>query len=371
MSISTTAQPLKQVLGIDIAKDDFKCQFANIQSSMELQFNGQRKFDNTAYGHSQLYKWIGKRLKPDIPFQVVMEATGVYHEGLAYFLHGKGIEVCLILPNRARHYLRSLGHNSKNDPIDARGLASMGCQQSIKVWQPMSPALYQLRQLTRQVEAFQSQRTIVLNQRHAISHSQSPVKEVVAGLNEMLKAIDQADAKLRQACLKLVKKDAKLSKAVELIETIKGMGSWTAIVIIAETDGFSIIESAKQLSSYAGYDVIENQSGKRSGKTKISKKGNAHLRKAMHFPAFCVVRHEEGDFHLFHQRLLDRGKTKMQAYVAVQRKLLVLAWVLCSKQQAFDPKYYLKEIESKAKKSRAPVADPAQDVQAQPALLEQ
>ena len=69
----------------------------------------------------------------------------------------------------------------------------------------------------------------------------------------------------------------------------------------------------------------------------MSKKGNAHIRRAMHMPAFSVVRHQVPPFSSLHQRLRDKGKKKMQAYVAVQRKLLILIWTLWRKNECYDP----------------------------------
>ena len=72
--------------------------------------------------------------------------------------------------------------------------------------------------------------------------------------------------------------------------------------IVAETNGFELFHSQAQLTSYAGYDVIENQSGQRKGKTRISKKGNSHIRKALYFPALNVVTHEVKTFSdLYHR----------------------------------------------------------------------
>jgi transposase len=42
----------------------------------------------------------------------------------------------------------------------------------------------------------------------------------------------------------------------------------------------------RNLVSYAGYDLVENQSGTRSGKTRISKQGNHRIRRVLHLPAF-------------------------------------------------------------------------------------
>jgi len=93
------------------------------------------------------------------------------------------------------------------------------------------------------------------------------------------------------------------------------------------------------LVSYAGYDVVEKQSGNRQGKTRISKKGNSHIRRVLHFPALNVVRYGTEPFASFHQRLIDNGKLKMQAYTAVQKKLLVIMWALWRKNERFDPKH--------------------------------
>jgi hypothetical protein len=106
-------------------------------------------------------------------------------------------------------------------------------------------------------------------------------------------------------------------------------------------NGFQLFSSAAQLTSYCGYDVVENQSGKRKGKTRISKKGNAHIRKALHFPALNVVRFKTGTFPDLFERILDRTRIPMKGYVAVQRKLLCLIFTLWKKEQAFDPQFHL------------------------------
>ena len=60
-------------------------------------------------------------------------------------------------------------------------------------------------------------------------------------------------------------------------------------------------------------------------------------------PAFGVVRNQATPFVSLYERLMGRGKTKMQAYVAVQRKLLILIWALWRKDEAYDPTFSLKD----------------------------
>ncbi len=102
----------------------------------------------------------------------------------------------------------------------------------------------------------------------------------------------------------------------------------------------------------AGYDVVENQSAKRVGKTRISKHGNSHIRRILHMPALNVVRWETGDYKQIFDRIFHRSFIKMKAYVAIQRKLLCLIYVLWKKNESFDPNYrhatLIQSVEKKA-----------------------
>jgi transposase len=112
------------------------------------------------------------------------------------------------------------------------------------------------------------------------------------------------------------------------------------VIILAETNGFELIRNKKQLTSYAGLDVKEKQSGTSvKGKTKISKRGNRQLRKAMHFPALVAIRHDEHYKELF-ARLVSRHGIKMKAATAVQRKLLELTYILFKNQTVYDPEKF-------------------------------
>ena len=138
---------------------------------------------------------------------------------------------------------------------------------------------------------------------------------------------------------KLVAKDKQLQQRIEHICKIKGVAFVTVLAIIAETNGFELVKHKSQLVSYAGYDVVERESGSSiKGKTKISKQGNRHIRHALHFPAISVVKYHQ-EFKSLYERIFDRTKIKMKGYVAVQRKLLVLIYTLYKKNKAYDPKY--------------------------------
>ena len=126
--------------------------------------------------------------------------------------------------------------------------------------------------------------------------------------------------------------------------SIKGVSTITAAIVIGETNGFALINNVKQLVSYAGYDVRENQSGNRTGKTRITKKGNAHIRRAMHLPAFNTVRYVK-TFENLYSRVYEKSGIKMKAYVAVQSKVLRMMYTLWKNETNFDPNYQTSGIQ--------------------------
>lgn len=116
---------LKQCCGVDVSKDKFDTHFSTLDSNLQIKTVSHRQFDNTNTGFKQFSAWIKKRQNEEVCFIINMEATGVYHEQLAWYLHGKEYSVSIMLPNRSKHFLKALGYESKNDKIDAQGLAQI------------------------------------------------------------------------------------------------------------------------------------------------------------------------------------------------------------------------------------------------------
>jgi transposase len=102
----------------------------------------------------------------------------------------------------------------------------------------------------------------------------------------------------------------------------------TAATVLGETNGFDLIRNKRQITSYAGLDVKQKDSGTSvHKKPRISKRGNKHLRKALHMSALCYIRCNDNSKAIF-VRLVSRNGIKMQAVVAVQRRLLELMYIL-------------------------------------------
>ena len=332
---------LKYSSGIDVSGSDFRVCFSQIDKEQSVKVKGSRKFSNTLRGFKAYDSWLKKYHKDQtIALKITMEATGIYHEKLCYFLHQKGYAVCVILPNKSKKYLEALGLRSKTDKLDAKGLAQMGAEQNLKIWQPFSKHIYELKTMTRHRERLQKMLTRINNQIHAHQNMGVVTKSVIRQLKQIHKTLEKQVEKIEAEIEKVLQKDQKLADNVKRIsESINGIGLMSVATIVAETNGFELFSSQSQLTSYAGYDIVENESGKRKGKTRISKKGNSHIRKTLYFPALNVVRLKTGTFPDFFQRIYQRSHIPMKGYVAVQRKLLCLIYTLWKKEESFNPHF--------------------------------
>ncbi|MBN2764548.1 MAG: IS110 family transposase [Calditrichaeota bacterium] len=331
---------LKYSVGTDLSKETFDACFSVIDSQQKVTIKSTRKFDNTISGIKNFIGWSKKLRKHDIPIVFTMEATGIYYERLALALYEEEFYVSVVLPNKAKKYMQSIGQKSKNDKIDAKGLSRMGAEQQLACWMPFSRNIYQLRLLTRQNEDLQQQRTILINRKEAHRFCQDQNEIIDNQLGTMLNLVEQQLKQINNAIIRVIEEDTLLKEKIFRISKIKGLGILTVATVVAETNGFYLFKNQRQLVSYAGYDIIENQSGNRKGKTKISKKGNSHIRRVLHMPAFNVVRYEQGSFKNLYDRVYMRTNKKMKAYVAVQRKLLMLIYTLWNNNTEFDSNYH-------------------------------
>jgi transposase len=358
---------LRYCVGIDVSKDTLQVCISVIDTNGKVTVKGSGKINNKVTAFDSFLTWVDKHCKAKIlPIRFVMESTGVYHEQLAWYLFQKDLAVCVVLPNKAKHYLKSIGNKSKNDSIDARGLAQMGLEQSLQLWQPLSKNIYELRMLTRQHQRLQELKNQSQNQKHSILYSQIVDDFIIKQLNKLIDLYELQIEQIGQEIAQLLVKDPILKSKIEELCKIKGLGLLSVATLIAETNGFTGFENVRQLVSFAGYDVVENQSGQRRGKTKISKKGNSRIRRILFLPAFNAVRFGEPVCQALFERVFERTQIKMKGYVAVQKKLLMLCFAIWKNDTKYDPMYYannVKELKGKDKKI-APTGGTTQDIAA-------
>lgn len=331
---------LKYSIGLDVSKSSVHVCISTIDNRQSVKVQRSGHFSNSEKGFQELQLWIAKEHRDSmIPLVVALEATGIYHERLALFLYQKGYAVSIILPNKAKKYIASLGIKTKNDKADARALARMGAEQSLELWEPMDEFFYTLRSLTRQYQRLQEMKTMVANQEEAMNHGAMQSQAVADSNQAMLSMVEEQLKAMKKAISEQLNADKEVARKLKHIIAITGVADHTAAVILAETNGFALFTSSRQLVSFCGYDVVENQSGKHVGKTKISKKGNSRIRRILYMPALSAVRWKVKVFADLYERVYRRTGIKMKGYVAVQKKLLTTIYALWKNDSAFDPNY--------------------------------
>ena len=95
------------MVGIDIGKDTFVACFGRVDLQQHVSFGKEIAFANTLAGFSALLAWATKQQAVAVPCCLVVEATGVYHQELVYFLADNTQALIVLLPNRVKHFAQS------------------------------------------------------------------------------------------------------------------------------------------------------------------------------------------------------------------------------------------------------------------------
>jgi transposase len=238
----------------------------------------------------------------------------------------------------AKNYARSLGYYSKTDKIDAKMLGQLALERQHRSWKSTPKNVRIIRDLLRQRVKLLNIKTQITNQIHAYSYSATKGEVNMKVYEDLLISLGEQIKVIAQAVKKEVELDKLLKANVALLESIPGVGFDTAVSILVETNQFINFTSGSKLISYAGYDILQRQSGTHVGKTKISKKGNKYIRRQLYCPAQSHV-NRKGVFITLYQRLIDNGKKKLQASVAVQMRLLKLMFSLVKFGKTYNANY--------------------------------
>jgi transposase len=339
---------LKQIVGIDVARNELVVTLGRMQEDLSIELCARKTFANDKNGFWSLVCWAKKLTDSTLSVRYVMEATGAYHELLAYYLDERGDEVSIILPSKISNYVRTLETKTVTDKTSADAIARFGLERQLDRWHRPSLVYATLRQLTRERNQLLDEQTVAKNQLHAELAGALVNKQSVKRLRERLALCARQSKEIEKELSSVVKADKEVGEQVVLLCSIPGIGFLTAVTLLGETNGFDLIRTSRQLTSYAGLDVQEKQSGTSvKGKSKISKRGNKHIRKALYFPALTAIRVDDR-YKSLYQRVLSRTGIKMKGSVAVQRKILSMAYTVFSTGVKYD-KQYLAKQEAQAK----------------------
>jgi transposase len=315
-------------LGIDISKLKFNA--CLIQHSGKLK---HKVFPNSAAGFEQLREWLSRQGVERV--DACLEATGTYGEALSLFLYQAGHRVSVINPAAVKAFAGSRLSRTKTDRVDAELIARFCQAQAPPLWTPLPQEVRELQALVRRLESLVEMRVAEENRLSSgisVDSVRQSVEELLAHLNTQIKRTEKL---IREH----LNRHPRLKQQSELLDSIPGIAETTTAALLAEITDINQYRSARQVAAYAGLVPRERQSGTSvRGRTRLSKIGNARLRRALYFPAITALRCSPF-FQQWAEGLLKRGKSKMSVICAVMRKLIHLAYGVLKTGKPFDPEW--------------------------------
>lgn len=296
-------------------------------------------FDNTAKGHRKLIRRLVARHRR---VRIVVEATGVYHLDLALALsESKTIDVMVANPKATKGFAKAHMQRSKTDKTDALSILEFGRRMEFQAWDPPASEVLDLRALARHMAALATMRAQEKNRLHAHTQVAGRTPALRAAIERHIREIDQIIKDLQEEALVLIEESRDLRRAFHHLVSIKGLAKTSAISVLAELAVLPRDMTVRQWVAHAGLDPRLYQSGTSvMAMPRISKVGNRNLRRSLFMPALVASNHEPR-IKAYYQHLLDNGKAKMQALVAVMRKLLHAIHGMLEHDQSFDgEKFY-------------------------------
>jgi transposase len=274
--------------------------------------------------------------KDKAPARVSLEATGIYSLDLALALdQAEGIEVAVLNPKLIHRFAQTL-RRSKTDSADAQVLAEYSCRMPFTPWSAPELSGLRLRTISRHIQSLVVEQTRQNNRLHNAEKSATTPRCVVNDLKRSMASLKLRIVRLRREALELVRSDEAMRKRFDLLILIPGIAAISALQLLGELAPLSPEMSVRQWVAHSGLDPSHQVSGTSVHKpSRISRAGNRHLRHALYMPALVAVRR---DPHLkaFYETLLNRHKAKLQALIAVARKLLHAIYGILRAQTAYD-----------------------------------
>lgn len=321
------------LVGIDVGSKELV-----VKLMVFNQTNFEKTFVNDNEGYGNLIKWLKKHGKT---FRICLEATGIYYLNAALSLHRAGFEIMVVNPRGIKSFSKAMMKRAKTDKVDADTILNYLQRMPFQKWMPPSENILHLQHIARRIRQLKKEMTREKNREHAF-HYYDEASFVKNDVESNIRNIDKRIQGLLKNAIEIIKLDSSLQKIFCLLCSAKGIAELSALCIMAEILILPLDMQAEQWVAYAGLDPRAQESGTSINlPRRISKTGNCYLRTAIYIPALVAIKHDP-NVKLFYEKLLAKGKKKLQAIVAVMRKLLHCIWGMLKHKQPFDSnKFYV------------------------------
>ena len=312
-------------IGIDVSKG--KIDVAWLQDLTTPKVT-TKVFKNTKEGFTELRKWIIEEIKQPIETcHCIMEATGIYHEPLAFWLASMGVKVSVCNPAQVKSFSKSLGTQHKTDKIDSIVLARYGALLKPAFWHPEAKAIL------NRLEAVESDLRREKNRLEKDEFSTCS-KLVTKSIKTMIKQLEKQQKILDKQIDEHIKNDPDLKRDQDLLLSIPAVGrvvSRLMLSVIRSRD----FKAAGEYAALVGVIPKIQESGVFKGRSALSKKGNPRVRAKLYMSAMVGLQHNP-DIIAQKERLTKNGKNAMQIIGAAMRKLVHICFGVLKTQTPYE-----------------------------------
>lgn len=330
------------VLGLDLSKNHFT---ACLISLDEKFTSPSKSFKRSKEGIKDLLNWLKKHNFSPSQVLAVMESSNNFWERMFFLLVEAGIQTSVVNPRLIKDFARSLNLRAKTDKLDAKVIALYGARMKPRVLNPERVRKYgQLKNLLRQRKSLLEERVRLDNMIFSMKESVFINERAIEELEKARTAVEEAIRQVEHEIEELVRGDEELSRQVEVLDGIPGVGRINGLTLLVESGGFEGFSGVKGLASYAGLAPSVHESGKRRYRSGRTWGGNAWMRKALYMSAVSLLRSGCKVLKGYYEKLIERGKPKKVALVALAHKVLRIAYALIKKGETFDERKLLRPV---------------------------
>jgi transposase len=264
----------------------------------------------------------------------VMEASGPYYLKLASFLTNHSIAVCVVNPLVIRRFSQMRMSRVKTDKKDAMLIAEYGKTERPKLWSPETDYVLELKQMQAYIDQLNKSKTSFIRQLEAFNQNPIQSNDIDKSIKSVMESIDQAIKEITTKMEQIIKKHHQ--EMFNQLKSIPGLGDRTTLLLIVITGGFSKFKNHKQLASYVGISPRIFESGTSvKGRSRICKMGMSRIRAMLYVCAWSAKKCNKSCKDLY-DRLVEKGKSKKLALIAVVNKLLKQAFAIATKKEYYS-----------------------------------
>ena len=323
-------------IGCDVSKASLD--LAGRRPANRRAFN-TRKVTNTRRGWRDLLRWAQQQYGADSgPLCVVLEATGAYHLKVAGYLVCEGLKVIVVNPGRAAQFAKSINQVNKSDSLDARSLQRYGEQLDEPHWfSPETKEISQLKALLSRLSQLDKDRQRERNRLESCAWTEAG-ELLKAPLRRSIKRLAKDQQQIQRTINELIRSCPELHHNRQLLCSIKGIGPQASQWLLPLLHG-GRFDSAREVAAFLGLTPCHRASGSSlKSRGRLTGRGNKILRSKLYMPALSAIQHNP-QMKAFYETLLQRGKTKKQAIVAVMRKLVHVCYGVINTQTSYIENY--------------------------------